>query len=68
MASCINQELSGGNVHPVCTMRIPNQLLLEWNYTDNTITFVSKANDHVGIYNYHSQTHRAAGETTGSAS
>ena len=47
VASCTNQELSGGNVHPVCTMRIPNQLLLEWNYTDNTITFVSKANDHI---------------------
>ena len=34
-------------MHPVCTMKIPNQLLLEWNYTDNTITFVSKANDHI---------------------
>lgn len=47
VASGTNQELSGGNVHSVCTMRIPNRLLLEWNYTDNTITFISKANDHI---------------------
>lgn len=59
------QQLAGVSGHPVCTMRISNQLLLEWNYTDNSITFVSKANDHIAneiITLKHTET----GETLGS--
>ena len=43
-AQCGNyQQLSGGSGQPVCTMTIPNRLLLDWS----SITFVSKANDHI---------------------
>ena len=42
-----HQQFPGSSGQPVCTMTIPNQLLLEWNDTDQSITVVSKANDHI---------------------
>ena len=60
-----HQQFPGSSGQPVCTITIPNQLLLEWNDTDRSITFVSKANNHIAR-DHNSQTHREAGEAFGS--
>ena len=44
------QQLSSdslGEHEPICTIVIPNQLLLDWNTNDCGLSFVSKANDYI---------------------
>lgn len=60
-----HQQFLGSGGQPVCTMTIPNELLLERNDTDLSITFVSKANDHIANEIITLQ-HREAGEAFGS--